>query len=115
MRMRPTGFGSSIRFSTVTWLAGIVAVASLAVTPPAEAAWEGSTAERVLSSGLDMLVVRPLAAVRAGVGTALMVPLLLLIGAPGVAWGLAAAEIAVLGVQLWKLAPRLRPALTVGS
>ncbi|MEI9513120.1 hypothetical protein WBQ80_05175 [Agromyces sp. CCNWLW213] len=49
------------------------------------------------------------------VGTALMVPLLLLIGAPGVAWGLAAAEMAVLGVQLWKLAPRLRPAVTVGS
>lgn len=49
------------------------------------------------------------------VGTALMIPLLLLIGAPGVAWGLAAAELAVLGVQVWKLAPRLRPALTVGS
>ena len=49
------------------------------------------------------------------VGTALMIPLLLLLGAPGVAWGLAAAELAVLGVQLWKLAPRLRPALTVGS
>jgi hypothetical protein len=36
-------------------------------------------------------------------------------GAPGVAWGLAAAEMAVLAVQLWKLAPRLRPAVTVGS
>ncbi|MFE5672447.1 lipopolysaccharide biosynthesis protein [Agromyces sp. NPDC056523] len=49
------------------------------------------------------------------VGTALMIPLLLLIGAPGVAWGLAAAELAVLGVQLWKLVPRLRPAVAVGS
>jgi O-antigen/teichoic acid export membrane protein len=49
------------------------------------------------------------------VGTALMIPLLLLIGAPGVAWGLAAAELSVLAVQLWKLAPRLRPVVAVGS
>lgn len=49
------------------------------------------------------------------VGTVLMIPLLVLIGAPGVAWGLAAAELAVLGVQLWKLSPRLRPPVAVGS
>ncbi|WP_438855327.1 lipopolysaccharide biosynthesis protein [Agromyces sp. M3QZ16-3] len=49
------------------------------------------------------------------VGTALMIPLLLWIGVPGVAWGLAAAELAVLGVQLWKLAPRLAREVTVGS
>ncbi|WP_400993991.1 lipopolysaccharide biosynthesis protein [Agromyces sp. GXQ0307] len=49
------------------------------------------------------------------VGTALMIPLLLWIGVPGVAWGLAAAELAVLGVQLWKLAPRLTRKVTVGS
>ncbi|BDZ53739.1 lipopolysaccharide biosynthesis protein [Agromyces marinus] len=49
------------------------------------------------------------------VGTALMIPLLLTIGVPGVAWGLAAAELAVLGVQLWKLAPRLARGVAVGS
>lgn len=46
--------------------------------------------------------------VGAVVGTALMLPLLFWIGAPGVAWGLAAAELCVLGVQLAMLAPRIR-------
>ncbi|GAA1803777.1 hypothetical protein GCM10009749_09970 [Agromyces neolithicus] len=46
--------------------------------------------------------------VGAVVGTALMYPLLLWIGAPGVAWGLAAAELCVLIVQLAALVPRLR-------
>ena len=46
--------------------------------------------------------------VGAVVGTALMLPLLLWIGAPGVAWGLAAAELCVLAVQLVTLAPKLR-------
>lgn len=53
--------------------------------------------------------------VGAVVGTALMVPLLLWIGAPGVAWGLAIAELCVLAVQLAKLAPRLRRYEPVGS
>ncbi|MCD2444052.1 hypothetical protein LQ757_17350 [Agromyces sp. SYSU K20354] len=53
--------------------------------------------------------------VGAVVGTALMLPLLFWIGAPGVAWGLAAAELCVLGVQLVTLAPKLRRRETVGS
>ncbi|MFD6054806.1 hypothetical protein [Agromyces sp. NPDC060279] len=42
------------------------------------------------------------------VGTVCMIPLMLLLGVPGVAWGLAAAELCVLGLQLLRLAPRLR-------
>ena len=53
--------------------------------------------------------------VGAVVGTVLMAPLLFWIGAPGVAWGLAAAELCVLGVQLATLAPRLRRREQVGS
>ncbi|GAA1513415.1 O-antigen/teichoic acid export membrane protein [Agromyces terreus] len=53
--------------------------------------------------------------VGAVVGTVLMYPLLLWIGAPGVAWGLAVAEVCVLGVQLFALAPRLRRSEPVGS
>ena len=53
--------------------------------------------------------------VGAVVGTALMLPLLLWIGAPGVAWGLAAAELCVLAVQLVTLAPKLRRREPVGS
>lgn len=53
--------------------------------------------------------------VGAVVGTLLMYPLLLWIGAPGVAWGLAAAELCVLGVQLMTLLPRLRTEEPVGS
>ncbi|MCD1571741.1 hypothetical protein [Agromyces mediolanus] len=44
------------------------------------------------------------------VGTVLMTPLLFLLGAPGVAWGLAVAELCVLVVQLMRLIPRLRSA-----
>ncbi|MDF0514647.1 hypothetical protein PX701_13530 [Agromyces sp. H3Y2-19a] len=53
--------------------------------------------------------------VGAVVGTLLMYPLLLWIGAPGVAWGLAIAELCVLGVQLVTLSPRLRRTEPVGS
>ncbi|MBM7830042.1 O-antigen/teichoic acid export membrane protein [Agromyces cerinus] len=53
--------------------------------------------------------------VGAVVGTLLMYPLLLWIGAPGVAWGLAIAELCVLGVQLATLAPRLRRVDALGS
>ena len=49
------------------------------------------------------------------VGTLLMYPLLLWIGAPGVAWGLAIAELCVLAVQLVALAPRLRRQEPLGS
>ncbi|GAA1777077.1 lipopolysaccharide biosynthesis protein [Agromyces lapidis] len=49
------------------------------------------------------------------VGTLLMYPLLLWIGAPGVAWGLATAELCVLGVQLATLFPRIRRSEPVGS
>ncbi|MFF2493068.1 lipopolysaccharide biosynthesis protein [Agromyces sp. NPDC058064] len=49
------------------------------------------------------------------VGTALMYPLMIWLGAPGVAWGLAIAESCVLAVQLASLAPRIRRAEPVGS
>lgn len=47
-------------------------------------------------------------------GTLLMYPLLLWIGAPGVAWGLAIAELCVLAVQLVSLVPRIRRRQPVG-
>ncbi|MFF2274916.1 lipopolysaccharide biosynthesis protein [Agromyces sp. NPDC058126] len=53
--------------------------------------------------------------VGAVVGTALMYPLMIWLGAPGVAWGLAIAESCVLAVQLVSLAPRIRRAEPVGS
>jgi len=97
MRTRPTRFGSSIRLfvtrnviprtamtrkATVTFMAVLVAVGAFAATRPAQAAWEGSGAEQAVITGLDMLIVRPLAAVRAGVGTVLLVPAAI-IASPG--------------------------------
>lgn len=49
------------------------------------------------------------------VGTALMYPLMLWLGAPGIAWGLGIAELCVLGVQLLTLIPRIRSRQQVGS
>ncbi|MFF2390823.1 lipopolysaccharide biosynthesis protein [Agromyces sp. NPDC058104] len=62
-------------------------------------------------------LTKPLATstiVGAIVGTLLMYPLLLWIGAPGVAWGLGIAELCVLAVQLLSLAPRIRRRQPVG-
>ena len=74
MRTRPTRFGYSIRFSSVQAMAAAVAVLSLTSAQPVMAAWEGSTAQQVVSRGMDVTIVRPLAAVRAVFGAVLLVP-----------------------------------------
>ena len=75
MRMRPARLHSPIRPSTIQWMGGAVALLfSLAAAGPSAAAWEGSTAERIVTTGLDLAIVRPLAVVRTGVGWALLVP-----------------------------------------
>lgn len=74
MRTRPTRVGYSIRISSVQAMAAAVAVISLATAQPATAAWDGSTAQTIVSTGMDVTIVRPLSAVRAGIGAILMVP-----------------------------------------
>ena len=77
MRTRPTRHGSSIRISWVTFLAAAAALAMVGHARPSAAAawvWEGSTAQKYVSIGVDMTVVRPLAALRAGIGAVLFVP-----------------------------------------
>ena len=54
--------------------AAAIAVLSLTSAQPAMAASEGSTAQQVVSTGLDVTIVRPLAAVRAIFGAILLVP-----------------------------------------
>ncbi|GAA2456134.1 hypothetical protein [Agromyces soli] len=49
------------------------------------------------------------------VGTICMYPLMLAFGAAGVAWGLAIAELCVLGIQLARLLPRIRRGAALGS
>lgn len=61
-------------------MAGAVAALALISAGPGVAesddadASEASTAEQVALRGLDMVIVRPLAAVRAGIGSILLVP-----------------------------------------
>jgi hypothetical protein len=78
MRTRPTRVGSSVRISSTRWMGAAIALASLIGVQPATAAPEVSTAERIASTGMDMLIVRPLAAVRTGIGSLLLVPAALL-------------------------------------
>lgn len=54
--------------------AALLALSSAFVARPAAAAWEGSTAQKAISSGLDLTIVRPLAAIRVGIGSVLLVP-----------------------------------------
>ncbi len=80
MRTHPTRFGSSIRFSPVRWMTCALAMLTLVSTRPAMAetdesdASDASTAERILLTGIDIAIVRPLAAFRAGIGSVLLVP-----------------------------------------
>lgn len=73
MRTRPTRVGSSVRISSMK-MAAAVALVSLFGVQPASAAWDGSTAERIVSTGVDIVIVRPLAAFRAGIGSLFLVP-----------------------------------------
>lgn len=77
MRTRPTRVGSSVRISSMK-MGAAVALASLFGVQPASAAWDGSTAQRIASTGVDIVIVRPLAAVRAGIGSLFLVPAALL-------------------------------------
>lgn len=75
MRTRPTRLDSCQRITRVLALAALVALASIAQARPSAAwAWDGSMAQRILSTGVDVVLVRPLAAARAGIGAALLVP-----------------------------------------
>ncbi|MBY0400466.1 hypothetical protein K2X89_09245 [Myxococcota bacterium] len=76
MRTRPTRHRSSIRISWLTLMAAAVALLTIGPARPshAEWAWEGSLGQRIVSTGLDLTIVRPLAAVRAVIGSAIFVP-----------------------------------------
>ncbi len=87
MRTRPTRGGHSIRlFSAkkvsvkkvsvkkLTAAAAVLSLIGLIGAGPAAAAWDWSTSEQVLLTGMDVVIVRPLSAVRVGVGAVLMVP-----------------------------------------
>lgn len=55
-------------------LAGAAVVLSLIGAGSAAAEWEGSTGQRAVATGMDVAIVRPLAAARVAVGAALLVP-----------------------------------------
>ncbi len=77
MRTRPARSGISIRLSTGKgWRAALafVSLASLLGAPVASADWDGSAGQKAVSTGLDAMIVRPLAAARAGIGSVLLVP-----------------------------------------
>jgi hypothetical protein len=78
MRTRPTrsrpSIGSSIRISRAAFLAAAALMLLVSHARPSAAAWEGSVGQKIVSTGIDMAVVRPLAALRAGIGAVLFVP-----------------------------------------
>ncbi len=80
MRTRPTRFGSPNRWTTTRLTAGAVAALALISAGPGAAQSDdadesaASRAEEVALKGVDMVIVRPLAAVRAGIGSILLVP-----------------------------------------
>lgn len=77
MRTRPARSGNSTRISAgrgTRAAATLVSLASLFGAQAASADWDGSAAQKSVSTGLDMVIVRPLAAARAGIGSVLMVP-----------------------------------------
>ncbi|HPG28398.1 MAG: hypothetical protein H6748_00370 [Spirochaetaceae bacterium] len=54
--------------------AALAALALLLAATPSQAGFEGSAAEDVLAKGVDVLIVRPLAALRVAVGAVFMAP-----------------------------------------
>jgi len=74
MRTRPTRDDDSIGDFVMRGLAAAAVVLSFIAAGPASAAWDGSTGQRVVTTGMDVAIVRPLAAARVAIGAALMVP-----------------------------------------
>lgn len=77
MRTRPARSGVSNRISAGrrwTSTAAAIALASLCGAQTASAEWDGSPAQKTISTGVDAVIVRPLAAARAGIGSVLLVP-----------------------------------------
>jgi hypothetical protein len=74
MRTRPTRGDDSIGDFVMHGLAATAVLLSLIGAGPATAKWDGSTGQRVVTTGMDVVIVRPLAAARVAVGAALMVP-----------------------------------------
>lgn len=80
MRTRSTRSDAPIFLSTTRWLAGALAALALISAGPVRAQSDesdesdASRAEQVVLKGVDMTIVRPLAAVRAGIGSILLVP-----------------------------------------
>jgi hypothetical protein len=64
-------------------LAGLAACLILMSATPSLAAWEGSQAERIVASGLDAVLVRPLAAIRVVMGAMFFLPASLLAAPSG--------------------------------
>ncbi len=81
MQMRPNRPAPSPRVAPKRCAAGVLAALVLLVSGPAAAIewpkmpdWEGSSAQNALMTGMDVAFVRPLSAVRAGIGAVLLVP-----------------------------------------
>ena len=75
MRTRPTRHDCSIRTSSVTLLAAIAALLMVVShAQPSRAEWDGSVGQKILLTGVDMSIVRPLSALRVGAGAILFVP-----------------------------------------
>ncbi len=77
MRTRPARSGNSNPITARReWRAAAagLSLAALLGAPSASAGWDGSAAQKTVSTGLDMIIVRPLAAARAGIGSVLLVP-----------------------------------------
>ncbi len=64
-------------------LAGLAACLILMSAAPSMAAFEGSKAERIIASGVDAVLVRPLAALRVVVGAMFFLPASLLASPSG--------------------------------
>jgi hypothetical protein len=66
----------SLRRITIAGLAALLLIggASTASAEDDKWRWEGSEAEKVTATTIDLLIVRPLATVRVAVGAALMIP-----------------------------------------
>lgn len=92
MQIRPTRPASSIRLHPTRRAAGVITALMFLASSPVAAIewpqmpdlpdWEGTTAQRVVLTGMDVTIVRPLAAARAGIGAILLVPAAL-IASPG--------------------------------
>lgn len=65
---------SSIRLARIVVLAAAAALATMGPIRPAAAEEQTSVGQKIVSTGIDMAFVRPLAAVRAGIGAVLFVP-----------------------------------------